>query len=114
MINGFFVLILITLYKKTMKKIVTFSMIVITAVMFSSCATVFGGRVSDCQRTKPAAGQPGRELRAAALVCDVLFFLPGAIIDFATGAIYRPCSSNKKAFVPYSPEYLKTLETASK
>jgi hypothetical protein len=56
----------------------------------SSCATVLGGRVTEYQRTKPAPGQPQREIRAGALIADVLFFWPGAIIDFVTGAIYRP------------------------
>jgi hypothetical protein len=28
----------------------------------------------------------------AALVFDILLWWPGAVIDFATGAIYRPCS----------------------
>lgn len=56
----------------------------------SSCATVFGGRVTEYQRTRPAAGQPQREIRAGALIADVILFWPGAIIDFATGAIYRP------------------------
>jgi hypothetical protein len=56
----------------------------------SSCATVFGGRVTEYQRTKPAAGQPAREIRAGALIADVLLFWPGAVVDFITGAIYRP------------------------
>ncbi|MFD3293467.1 hypothetical protein SKC35_07195 [Aquirufa sp. KTFRIE-69F] len=56
----------------------------------SSCATVLGGRVTDYQRTRPAVGQPAREVRAGALIADVILFWPGAIIDFATGAIYRP------------------------
>ena len=58
----------------------------------SSCATVFGGRVSDCQRTKPGAGEPSRKLRAGAMIADILLFWPGTIVDFATGAIYKPCS----------------------
>ncbi len=65
--------------------------ILLVASMLSSCATVFGGRVTSCQRTKPAAGQPSREVRAGALIADILLFWPGAIVDFATGAIYRPC-----------------------
>jgi hypothetical protein len=56
----------------------------------SSCATVFGGRVTEYQRNKPLAGQPHREIRAGALIADVILFWPGAIVDFATGAIYRP------------------------
>jgi hypothetical protein len=56
----------------------------------SSCATVFGGPVSTYQKTKPAAGQPQRDIRVGALVADILLFWPGAVIDFATGAIYKP------------------------
>jgi hypothetical protein len=61
------------------------------AVCFmSSCATVFGGRVTEMQRTRPAEGQPARAIRPVALIADVLLFWPGAIVDFATGAIYKP------------------------
>ena len=58
--------------------------------LFSSCATVFGGRVSDLQRTKPKEGEPARAIRGGALVADILLFWPGTIVDFATGAIYKP------------------------
>lgn len=66
-------------------------MLVIAATL-SSCATVFGGQVSECQRTKPAVGQPARQVRAGALIADILLFWPGVIVDFATGAIYKPCN----------------------
>lgn len=58
----------------------------------SSCATVFGGKVSDCQRTKPAAGEPSRQVRVGALIANILLFPPGLIVDFATGAAYTPCN----------------------
>lgn len=74
------------------KKFFNVLAMVVIAATLSSCATVFGGRVSECQRTKPATGQPARPVRAVALVADVLLFWPGAIIDFATGAIYKPCN----------------------
>lgn len=74
--------------KKTVLKIT--ALVLITASL-CSCATVFGGPVSECQKTKPAAGQPARAIRVGALVADILLFWPGAIIDFATGAIYKPC-----------------------
>lgn len=67
-------------------------MLVIAATL-SSCATVFGGKISECQRTKPAEGQPARQIRAVALIADILLFWPGAIVDFATGAIYKPCDT---------------------
>jgi hypothetical protein len=75
--------------KKTLLRI---SALVLIVASLSSCATIFGGEVSACQRTKPAAGQPAREIRAGALIADIVLFFPGAIVDFATGAIYKPCS----------------------
>ena len=61
------------------------------AVCFlSGCATVFGGRVSEAQRTKPATGEPSRAIRPVALIADIVLFWPGVIVDFATGAIYKP------------------------
>ncbi|WP_113652248.1 hypothetical protein [Pedobacter namyangjuensis] len=56
----------------------------------SSCATVFGGKVTTAQRTPPAAGEPTRPIRAVALIADIILFWPGLIVDFATGAIYKP------------------------
>lgn len=77
------------------RKILSVLAIVMIALTMSSCATVFGGKVSECQRTKPAEGEPSRAIRGAALVADILLFWPGAIVDFATGAIYKPCDDNK-------------------
>jgi len=75
-----------------MKKfILQFTAIVAIAACLSSCATVFGGPISDCQRTRPPEGKPSRKIRAAALVIDAVLFWPGIIVDFATGAIYKPC-----------------------
>ena len=62
----------------------------LAAASLSSCATVFGGSVSTYQKTKPAPGQPQRDVRVGALVADILLFWPGTIVDFATGAIYKP------------------------
>jgi len=61
------------------------------ASLLSSCATVFGGHITDYQRTKPLPGQPQREVRVGALIADILLVgLLGVGVDFATGAIYRP------------------------
>lgn len=77
-----------------MKKQVFLALLALIMSMgLSSCATVLGGPVTACQRTKPAPGQPARQVRAVALIADVLIFLPFAAIDFATGAIYKPCDS---------------------
>lgn len=75
------------------KKVFNFLAILAITTMMSSCATVFGGKVSACQRTKPAAGEPARSIRGAALVADILLFWPGVFVDFATGAIYKPCDN---------------------
>lgn len=74
-----------------MKRFKNFMAMGVITVMFSSCATVFGGNVSNCQRTKPAAGQPARQVRIVALIADIVLFTPSLIVDFATGAIYKPC-----------------------
>lgn len=77
--------------KKSKIQILAFLFLLI--VILPSCATILGGPVSSCQRTKPAAGQPTRALRGGALIADILLFWPGAIVDFATGAIYKPCTN---------------------
>ena len=77
------------------KKIISLLLSIAITAMFSSCATVFGGSVSQCQKTKPKEGQPQRDVRVAALILDILLFWPGTILDFATGAIYKPCDTKK-------------------
>lgn len=64
--------------------------IILTIVLNSGCATVFGGRITDCQRVAPK-----RHLRVVPFIVDILFFpvgLIGLAIDFSNGAIYQPCS----------------------
>lgn len=73
------------------KTVLKMTAVVLIVSSLSSCATILGGKVTDCQKTKPAEGQPGRKVRAGALIADILLFWPGAIVDFATGAIYKPC-----------------------
>ncbi|UPL48264.1 hypothetical protein [Hymenobacter sublimis] len=73
-----------------MKQLRQLAIMALTAATLSSCATVFGGPISTYQKTKPAAGQPQRDIRVGALIADILLFWPGAVIDFATGAIYKP------------------------
>ena len=68
---------------------------ILGAFMFSGQDADKKVKVSECQRTKPAPGKPARELRAGALIADILLFWPGAIVDFATGAIYKPCHNHK-------------------
>ena len=73
------------------KSIFKLTAIFLVITSLTSCATVFGGKVSECQRTKPAEGQPARQVRVGALIANILLFTPGLIVDFATGAAYKPC-----------------------
>jgi hypothetical protein len=71
--------------------------------ILSSCATVFGGHVNTYQRTKPKPGEPQRRMRVGAFVADILLFWPGAIIDFATCAIYKPMPAPEDVAPPATP-----------
>lgn len=73
-----------------MKKFIKGVAVLFLAVSVTSCATIFGGKVTTYQKTKPGPGEPQREVRVGALIADILLFWPGAVIDFATGAIYKP------------------------
>ncbi|MFM9074218.1 MAG: hypothetical protein ACKORJ_01395 [Bacteroidota bacterium] len=73
-----------------MKKSFQLIAVILLSVAVSGCATVFGGQVTAYQKTKPAAGAPQRDVRVGALIADILLFWPGTIVDFATGAIYKP------------------------
>ena len=70
-----------------MKKLLAIGFI---AIMLSSCATLFGGKVSAYQKTKPGPGEQQRDVRVVALIADIIIFAPALIVDFATGAIYKP------------------------
>lgn len=59
-------------------------------IILSGCATVFGGPRTSYQVTKPFDGQPQRQVRVGALIADIILFRPSTIVDFATGAIYKP------------------------
>ena len=72
---------------KKMRKVIAIGFI---AIMMTSCATVFGGKVTAHQKTKPGPGEQQRQVRVGALIADILLFTPGLIVDFATGAIYKP------------------------
>lgn len=74
-------------------------------LLSSGCATIFGGKIDECQRTKPAAGQPARQVRVVALLADILLplsvaaasggvglgFIIWPAVDFIDNAIYKPC-----------------------
>lgn len=73
-----------------MRKVLKSISILTLAISMTGCATVFGGPVTKYQKTKPLPGEPQREIRVVALIADIILFLPGTIVDFATGAIYKP------------------------
>jgi hypothetical protein len=73
-----------------MKKITTGILLIALALNMTSCATIFGGRVTESQRTKPKAGEPSRKIRTYALLGDIFFWgCVGLIVDFATNSIYK-------------------------
>ena len=75
-----------------MKKTVTVLMAtLVIASSFTSCATLFGGKVDSCQTKKPGDGGQTRKIRVGALIADIILFTPSLIVDFATNAIYKPC-----------------------
>jgi hypothetical protein len=75
-----------------MKK--TLFALVLACFILESCATIFCGKISTCQKTKPTAGEPHRQLRVVPFILDSFTtFFVGLIVDFETGAIYKPCDS---------------------
>lgn len=73
-----------------MKNLKTTLLLLAVALTLSSCATLFGGKVTDYQRTKPSVNEPARKVRVVPLIADIVLFWPSLIVDFATGAIYKP------------------------
>ena len=69
-------------------------MLLVMPIAFSSCATVFGGPRTSYQVTIPKPGEPQREVRIVPLLIDVIFW-PSLVVDFATGAIYKPSPSKR-------------------
>jgi len=72
---------------KKAKKLIAIGLI---SIMMTSCATIFGGPVTSYQKTKPGPGEQQRDVRVVALIADIVLFAPALIVDFATGAIYKP------------------------
>jgi hypothetical protein len=66
------------------------ALVFVVAMLSTSCATLLGGPISEEQKRKPKPGEPQREVRVLALLADLILFAPGTIVDFATGAIYKP------------------------
>ncbi|TXD47910.1 hypothetical protein [Polaribacter sp. IC073] len=76
-----------------MKQTIKLTVLIFMSVLLTNCATLFGGAVTQSQKTKPKPGEEQRKIRVAALIADLVIFWPSLIVDFATGAIYKP---NKK------------------
>lgn len=77
-----------------MKKNIIILFLGVSILLNSGCATVFGGRISDCQRHAPIKGEHKRSLRAVPLIVNIMMMpvgLIGLAIDFSNGAIYQPC-----------------------
>ena len=82
-----------------MKKLLIYACFVMLIIQSSACATIVGGEVTTYQRTRPAPGKPSRAVKVVPLVCDVFFFGGlGVIVDFATGAIYKPAHPSTGIF----------------
>ncbi len=74
-----------------MKKVILLICGFILILELTSCATIVGGQVTESQRRKPLPGEQSRQIRVGALIADAVFFGGlGILIDFATGAIYKP------------------------
>ena len=87
---------------KAFKKFTLLALATVTlSSSLSSCATVFGGHITEHQKRKPLPGEPQRDIRVGALVADILLFWPGAAVDFATGAIYKP--QQQPVVIPAAP-----------
>lgn len=80
---------------KNFRKITLMFLAALTmAGTLTSCATVFGGKVAETQKRRPAPGEPRREIKVGVLIADILLFpLVSLPVDFATGAIYKPKAS---------------------
>jgi hypothetical protein len=79
-----------------MKKMILLITGFILILELTSCATIVGGQVTESQRRKPLPGEQSRQIRVGALIADAFFFGGlGILIDFATGAIYKPVEIKK-------------------
>jgi hypothetical protein len=79
-----------------MKKLILLICGFVIIFEMTSCATIVGGQVTASQRRKPLPGEQARQIKVGALVADAFFFGGlGILIDFATGAIYKPVEIKK-------------------
>jgi hypothetical protein len=78
-----------------MKTKAIFFALMLAMALLNSCGTILGGRIDRCQRIKGESGTPTRSIRPFALIGDVFIggFIINLIVDFADGAIYKPCEA---------------------
>jgi hypothetical protein len=62
----------------------------LVALILSSCATILTPKATAYQTTKPAKGQPQRQIRVGYLIADILLGVVPVAVDFGTGKIYKP------------------------
>ena len=77
-----------------MKKLL-FSVLTLAVLLNTGFGTILGGRIDRCQTTKGESGTPTRSIRPFALIGDIFIggFIINLIVDFADGAIYKPCAA---------------------
>ncbi len=73
------------------KRLNKLTVLLLAVTMFSGCATLLGGKITTCQKTKPTDGTH-RKIRWFFFIFDTPV---GWIIDFHDGAIYKPCKTTK-------------------
>lgn len=73
-----------------MKSFKRVALVLAACILLNSCATILGGKISQSQKTKPAPGQPQRQVQVGYLIADIIFGIIPAAVDFGTGAIYKP------------------------
>jgi hypothetical protein len=74
-----------------MKKI---ALALVLCIGLSSCATIFGGHISDCQKNKKISKASIDDIRMLPFILDICTGVIWLAVDFATGAIYKPCKSH--------------------
>lgn len=78
--------------KRTFK---TIALVIVVSMLSTSCATILGGQITQEQKTKPAPGQPQRQVQVGYLIADICFGIIPVAVDFGTGAIYRKNTPKK-------------------
>jgi len=81
-----------------MKKIQSAIALLLVACMLNSCGLILGGKVTECQKKKPLAGEPKRQIRPWVLVADIVLCetVVPLVVDLVTGAMYKPCKTGDK------------------